>query len=69
MPTISVGITKIPDEREKCDTRCVLMKWSNSEVQLRQYKMPIISVRYNENNRWKRNAKKKDWKKQSGQKL
>ena len=23
-------------EKERCDTRCVIMRWSNSEVQLRQ---------------------------------
>ena len=31
--------------------------------------MPIISVRDNENNRWNRNAKKKNRKEQGGQKL
>ena len=36
MPIISVEIMKIIDEREKCDTKCVVMRWSNSEVQLRQ---------------------------------
>ena len=32
MPIISVEIMKIIDEREKCDTKCVGMRWSNSEV-------------------------------------
>ena len=36
MPIMSVEIMKIIDEREMCDTRCVVMKWSNSEVELRQ---------------------------------
>ena len=52
-------LMKIIDERQRCDTRCDVMKWSNSEVQSRQWKMPIISVEDNENNIWKRNAKKK----------
>ena len=37
-------------EREKCDTSCVVMKWSNSEVWLRHLNMPIISVKENKNN-------------------
>ena len=36
MPIIRVEIMKIIDERERCDTRCVLMRWSNNEVKLRQ---------------------------------
>ena len=32
MPIISVEIMKTIDERERCDTRCVAMRWSNSEV-------------------------------------
>ena len=32
MLIISVEIMKIVDERESCDVRCVLMRWSNSEV-------------------------------------
>ena len=32
MPIISIEILKILDKREKCDTRCVVMRWSNSEV-------------------------------------
>ena len=34
MLIISVEILKIIDEREKekCDARCVVMRWSNSEV-------------------------------------
>ena len=36
MPTISVEIMKLMGERERCDTRCVVMRWSDSEVQLKQ---------------------------------
>ena len=32
MPIISVEIMKIIDEKEQCDTSCVVMRWSNSEV-------------------------------------
>ena len=32
MPIICAEIMKIIDEREKCDTKCVVMRWSNSEV-------------------------------------
>ena len=32
MPIISVEILKIIDEREKCDTKCVEMTQSSSEV-------------------------------------
>ena len=32
MLIISVEIIKIIDQREKCDTKCVIMRWSNSEV-------------------------------------
>ena len=32
MPIISVEIVKTIDEREKCDTRCVVMRWSNDKV-------------------------------------
>ena len=32
MPIISVEIMKIIYDREKCDTGCVVMRWSNSEV-------------------------------------
>ena len=32
MPIISVEIMKIIDEREKCDTRSIVMRWNNSEV-------------------------------------
>ena len=49
---------KTIDERKMCDTMCVLMRWSNSEVEIKQYKMPMISVRGNENKIWKRNAEK-----------
>ena len=32
MPIISVEIMKTIDERERCDTKCAAMRWSNSEV-------------------------------------
>ena len=32
MPIISVEIMKIIDVREKCDTRYIVIRWSNSEV-------------------------------------
>ena len=32
MSIISVEIIKTIDERERCDSRCVVMRWSNSEV-------------------------------------
>ena len=32
MSIISVEIKKIIDQRERCDTRSVVMSWSNSEV-------------------------------------
>ena len=32
MSIISVEIMKIIDERERCDTKCVVTRWSNSEV-------------------------------------
>ena len=32
MPIISADILKIIDETESCDTRCVVMWWSSSEV-------------------------------------
>ena len=32
MPIISVEIMRTIDERERCDTRCVVMRWSNNEV-------------------------------------
>ena len=32
MPIISVELMKIIDERQRCDTRCVVMRWSNREV-------------------------------------
>ena len=32
MPIISVEIKKTIDERERCDTSCVVMGWSNSEL-------------------------------------
>ena len=44
-------------EEERCDSRCVVMRWSNSKVSLTQQKMPIISVIDNENSRWQRNTR------------
>ena len=32
MPIISADILKIIVEREMCNTRCVVMRWSSSEV-------------------------------------
>ena len=32
MPLISIEIMKIIDERERCDTRWVVIRWSNIEV-------------------------------------
>ena len=32
MLTISVEIIKTIDERERCDTRCAVMRWSNGKV-------------------------------------
>ena len=32
MPIISVKIMKAIDERERCNTTCVVMRWSNSKV-------------------------------------
>ena len=32
MPISGVEIMKTIDERERCDTRCDAMRWSNSEV-------------------------------------
>ena len=40
------------------------MRWSNSKE-----KMSIISVRDNENNRWKRDAKKRQTNKQSQKRI
>ena len=36
MPIISVEIMKTIDERERCETRCVVVRWNNNEVWLRQ---------------------------------
>ena len=56
---------KIIDERWRCDTIGVVMRWSNSEMSLRQWKTSIMNVRHNGNNRWKgKTKKKKDRKKQ-----
>ena len=32
MPIISVEIIEIIDEKEMCDTKCIVMGWSNSKV-------------------------------------
>ena len=32
MPIISVEIMKTIDERERCDTRCVIVRWTNSKA-------------------------------------
>ena len=32
MSIISADIMELIDERESCDARCVVMRWSNSEV-------------------------------------
>ena len=32
MSIISVEILKTMDEGERCEARCVVMRWSNSEV-------------------------------------
>ena len=32
MPISGVEIMKTIDERERCDARCIEMRWSNSEV-------------------------------------
>ena len=36
MPMITTAIMKPTDDRERWHTRCVVMRWSNSEVSLRQ---------------------------------
>ena len=36
MPLISAEILKIIDKRERCDAKCVVMRWSSSEVWIRQ---------------------------------
>ena len=75
MLIISEEIMTTIDKKERCDTKCFVMRWSNSKVKLRQEKKLIISVRDNGNNRWNRNAKKKKkqtkakTKEQWGQKL
>ena len=38
--------------------RCVIMRWCNSEGELRQQDIPIISVRDNKSNRSNKKAKK-----------
>ena len=50
---------KIIDERKRCDARYAAMKWSNSEMQLRQRKISIIIIRDNENNSRKEEKKTK----------
>ena len=32
MPIISVEIMKTIDERQRCDIRCVVIRWSNSKA-------------------------------------
>ena len=32
MPIISIEVMKIIDGRERCDTRCGVMRWSKNEV-------------------------------------
>ena len=32
MLIISIEVMKIIDERERCDTRCIVMGWGNSKV-------------------------------------
>ena len=32
MLIISIGIMKTTDEREMCDTRCIVMRWNDSKV-------------------------------------
>ena len=32
MPIITVEVIKSIDERERCDTKCAVMRWSNSEM-------------------------------------
>ena len=32
MLIISIEVMKIIDERERCDTRCIVMRWGNSKV-------------------------------------
>ena len=44
--------------------RCVIMRWCNSEGELRQEDIPIISVRDNKSNRSNKKAKKKKKKKE-----
>ena len=31
MPIISIELMKTVDDRKRCDTRCVAIRWSNSE--------------------------------------
>ena len=54
-------IIKIIDKRQRCYAKCVVMRWSNSEVYLRQWKTLIISARDNENSRWNRENKTKSF--------
>ena len=59
MPIVSVEIMKIIDEREKWDTKCVVIRWSNSKEWKRKEKRSIVCVRNKESNGWNRNEKKK----------
>ena len=59
MPIVSVEIMKIIDEREKWDTKCVVIRWNNSKEWKRKEKRSIVCVRNKGSNRWNRNEKKK----------
>ena len=59
MPIVSVEIMKIIDEREKWDTKCVVIRWSNSKEWKRKEKRSIVCVRNKESNGWNRNEKKR----------
>ena len=36
MLIISIEVMKTIDERERCDAKCIVLRWGNSEVWLRQ---------------------------------
>ena len=46
MVIIRAEIMKTIDERERCDTWCIVIKWTNNEVQ--------FTFTDNQNNTWKR---------------
>ena len=54
MPMISVRQNENNRWKAKVWYHGFLMKWSNSEISLRQWNMPIINVRHNGNNGWKK---------------